>query len=152
MIYSRRIALAAVLLACTVQLHAQAKASAAEHTLFASVNHERQVQGLPELRWDESLARAARSHAQRMAKEGSISHQFSGEASLPARVTKAGAHFISLEENVDSAETADMAHQAFMHSPGHRGNILDADVNSNGIGVVRSRGQLFVVEDFSKAR
>ncbi len=87
-----------------------------------------------------------------MAREGSISHQFSGEASLPARVTKAGARFSTLEENVDSAETASLVHERFMHSPLHRANILDPDVNSAGIGVVKQRGELFVVEDFSRAR
>ena len=40
----------------------------------------------------------------------------------------------------------------FMSSPKHRANILDSDMDSVGIGVVERGGELFVVEDFSKAK
>ena len=39
-----------------------------------------------------------------------------------------------------------------MKSPQHRGNILDGDMDSVGIGVAEGNGQLFAVEDFGKAR
>jgi uncharacterized protein YkwD len=39
-----------------------------------------------------------------------------------------------------------------MKSPQHRANILDGDMDSTGIGVVKRNGQLFAVEDFSKAK
>jgi uncharacterized protein YkwD len=39
-----------------------------------------------------------------------------------------------------------------MNSPTHRANILDSDVDTVGIGIVDRRGQLFVVEDFEKAK
>src|SRR5229473_4946865 len=48
----------------------------AERELFASVNQARQAQGLPPLRWDESLAKAARRHAEAMAEHGSAQHGF----------------------------------------------------------------------------
>ena len=131
---------------------AQQYASSAERTLFAAVNRERRAQGLPALHWDEALATAARLHAQRMAKEGSISHQLPGEPSLPSRVTKAGARFTSLAENVDAAGTATLVHRNFTNSPPHRANILDRDMDSAGIGVAERGGQLFVVEDFSRAK
>ena len=34
----------------------------------------------------------------------------------------------------------------------HRANILDTDMNVMGIGIVERNGELFAVEDFSKAK
>src|SRR6202047_2726505 len=65
----------------------------AERELFASVNQARQAQGLSPLRWDESLATAARRHAEAMAEHGSAQHGFAGEPSLSARGKQGGAHF-----------------------------------------------------------
>ena len=48
----------------------------AERELFASVNQARRAQGLAPLRWDESLAAAARRHAEVMAEHGSVQHGF----------------------------------------------------------------------------
>ncbi len=39
-----------------------------------------------------------------------------------------------------------------MQSHNHRANILDPDMNSIGIGIVESQGQLFTVEDFAQLR
>lgn len=126
--------------------------SGAERTLFQALNRERQAQGLPSLRWDPALAMAARQHAATMASERSVQHTLPGEASLPGRATRAGAHFSWLSENVVAASDAAEAHSAFMHSPTHRANILDTDMDSVGIGAIERGGQLYVVEDFSKAR
>ena len=51
-----------------------------ERELFASVNQARRAQGLASLRWDESLATAARRHAEAMAEHGSAQHGFEGAA------------------------------------------------------------------------
>src|SRR6202011_240928 len=72
---------------------AQPRAETAEQQLFQSINRERAANGLPPLKWDEALANAARQHAEAMATQRSISHGFPGEASLPSRATRAGAHF-----------------------------------------------------------
>jgi len=130
----------------------QTYASSSERKLFDAANRERQQRGLPALRWDEALATAARAHAKEMAARGTISHQFPGEPSMPARITKAGAHFSSLAENVAMASSAAAVHDLWMHSPPHRANLLDPDMNSLGVGVVERNRQLFAVEDFSKAR
>lgn len=123
-----------------------------ERELFASVNQARRAQGLASLRWDESLATAARRHAEAMAEHGSAQHGFEGEASLSARVKQAGAHFSWLSENVTQGPSPEFIHAQFMKSPPHRANILDRDMDSVGIGVVERGGQLFAVEDFSQAR
>jgi uncharacterized protein YkwD len=131
---------------------AQQNASVAERSLFESVNRDRKTQRLPALKWDEALATAARKHAEEMARENSVAHTLPGEPSLPGRATKAGAHFGWLSENVIHATSASAAEAQFMKSSNHRANILDSDMDSVGIGVAERDGQLFVVEDFSKAK
>jgi uncharacterized protein YkwD len=132
--------------------HSQTSTVRAERDLVASINQARRAQGLPALRWDETLAAAARRHAEVMAEHGSAQHGFEGEPSLSARVKQAGARFTWLSENVTQGPTPDFIHTQFMKSPPHRANILDRDMDSIGVGVVEQGGQLFAVEDFSQAR
>ncbi len=133
-------------------LWSQAGANAAERQLFQAANKERKAQGLPALQWNPALASAARAHAKEMAGHNEVSHRLPGEAALPSRATRAGAHFHWLSENVVQARTAAEAHAQFVKSPAHRGNLLDRDMNVVGIGVVVKRSQLFVVQDFAQAK
>lgn len=123
-----------------------------ERDLFASVNQVRRAQGLPPLRWDTSLAEAARRHAEVMADHGSAQHGFAGEPSLAARVRQAGVRFKWLSENVFQGPSTEFIHTGFMKSPPHRANILDRDMDSIGVGVVERDRQFFAVEDFSQAQ
>jgi len=148
----RKVWAAVLFLAWTFGLAAGQPASECERVLFLSTNRERQAQGLPSLRWDDALAAAARQHANTMAAQHSVAHTLPDEPSLPGRATKAGAHFSWLSENIVAASDASAAHAAFMRSPNHRANILDSDMDSVGIGAVERGGQLYIVEDFSKAK
>jgi uncharacterized protein YkwD len=151
-IRARLAALAMVGIMLCWSAYGQTATLRAERELFASVNQARQAQGLPPLRWDESLAKAARHHAEAMAEHGSAQHGFEGEPSLSTRVKQAGAHFSWLSENVTQGPSPQFIHTQFMKSPPHRANILDRDMDSTGVGVVEQGGQLFAVEDFSQAR
>jgi uncharacterized protein YkwD len=154
-LFLRAAGLAAICVLGTSGILAQAQISAsaaAEQQLFLSVNRLRKTQGLSSLKWDEGLALAARRHAEVMARHGVVEHGFPGEPSLPARVSQTGVHFISLSENVCQGSGAAAVQAEFLHSPNHRANILDTDMNSVGIGVVERGGQFFVTEDFSKVR
>ncbi len=132
--------------------YAQTATLRAERELFAAVNQARRAQRLSPLRWDESLATAARRHAEAMAEHGLAQHGFEGEPSLSARARQAGAHFSWLAENVTQGPSTQFIHTQFMKSSPHRANILDSNMDSAGIGVVEQGGQLFAVEDFSQAR
>jgi uncharacterized protein YkwD len=145
-------ALAVVCVSVIVAGQAQTGASAAEQQLFAGVNRARKAQGLAGLKWDEALAAAARRHAGLMAQHGSAEHGYAGEPSLASRATQAGAHFVWLAENVIQGRNVEMVQEEFLKSANHRANMLDADMNSVGVGVVERGGQLFAVEDFSKAK
>jgi hypothetical protein len=125
--------------------------SVGEQYLFAAANAERAQRGLPELRWDAALYEAAGFHAKEMASRASISHQYPGEAELAARARQAGAHFSVIAENVAEAPTTVRIHDAWMASAGHRSNLLDPRVNAVGIRVLRRNGELYAVEDFSRA-
>ena len=130
---------------------AASKPSPAEQTLFDSANREREARGLPPFKWSAALASAARPHAQKMAQAGTISHQFPGEMDLGYRVRMAGLHFNEVAENVAQGPSAAVIHKEWMNSPAHRDNLLDRDLDSIGIAVVERNGQLFAVQDFSKA-
>jgi len=129
---------------------AQEKISGAEKLLFDSVNRERAERELPLLKWDEGLARAARKHAELMAEQHLLLHRLPGEADLTTRAREAGASFSHITENIGMAAYADRFHDGWMHSPGHRANILDAAIDSIGIAVVDGGEQLFAVEDFAR--
>lgn len=130
---------------------AQVAASVAERYLLAATNAERALRHLPALRWDGALYQAAREHAQRMALDRSIAHQYNGELELAARARLAGARFSVIAENVGSAETAVDLHTAWMHSEHHRDNLLDPQVNTMAISVVRRGDALYAVEDFERS-
>ena len=130
---------------------AQGKVGGPEKFLFDAANRERSARGLPALKWDAELAAAARPHAQRMAQQNTLSHQFPGEPDLLARARAAGARFSAVAENVADGPEAAEIHDGWMKSPPHRQNLLDPNLNSIGIAVAERDGQLFAAEDFSRA-
>ena len=125
--------------------------SIAEQYLFSSANTERMQRGLKPLRWDDRLSRAAADHARAMADRASISHRYPGEADLASRGKLAGVRFSVIAENVAEASTAVRIHDAWMNSEDHRANLLDPEVDSVGISVLRRDGQLYAVEDFDRS-
>jgi uncharacterized protein YkwD len=121
----------------------------AERELLKLANAERDRAGLPPLRTDEGLVRAARAHAAEMASQNQLSHQFSGEPSLTERISaSATLHLSRAGENVAMATTVEDAHQALMSSSPHRDNLLNASYNIAGFGVFRSGNRLYVAQDF----
>jgi uncharacterized protein YkwD len=119
--------------------------------LFALANLERMHAGLGELKWDAALAEAARRHCLLMAREGPIAHRYGGEQSLTERAAAAGAHFSLIEENVAVGPTADAINEEWMHSPGHRANLMNPHIDRIGAAVVAARGTLYAVADYSTA-
>jgi len=122
----------------------------AEQYLLSAANQEREARGLPPLRRNVSLARAAAQHARVMAAHQSISHQFAGEQELTDRGAHEGAQFSAIAENVGEAPSVVRIHDMWMHSEHHRDNLLDPSSDSVGISVVRRDGELYAVEDFAK--
>ena len=122
-----------------------------ERELFELLNRERAANHLPELKWDEALFKAARKHALLMLDLNIMEHQLPGEPGLEERFTNAGARFTYIAENIALGKDAATIHNGWMHSPGHRANILSPRVTSVGIAVVRGTAGLFAVQDFSQS-
>ena len=124
----------------------------AERQLLDMANTERINAGLAPLKMDDGLVRAARAHAAEMAAQNQLSHQFSGEPSLPQRLSASSPLHLEREgENVAMAANPDQAHQALMASPPHRDNLLNPNFNVAGFGVFRSGHMIYVAQDFGSS-
>lgn len=124
--------------------------AAGEQQLVDLINAARTAQGLNPLSVDERLTIAARKHTQLMVEHSALSHQFESEPAPQTRVTAEGLSSDAQGENVDMNQSIAGAHDALMHSPPHRANILDPDYNAIGVGVVRAGGNVWVTEDFAR--
>jgi hypothetical protein len=130
-------------------LFSQQQMSDEQRHFFDAVNRERVAQSLVPLQWDENLAKAALLHARRMAFYNLVEHQLSGEPDLQSRLAEAGARFGAIAENIAVGANPESIHDAWMHSPGHKKNILNPQMTAVGIAAVRASGGLFAVEDFA---
>ena len=117
---------------------------------MALANQARAEAGVPALRWDPALAEAARKHTMRMVSEGPIAHVYPGELEISERAGLAGAHFDLIEENIGIGADTAAIHEAWMHSEGHRENILNRDIDRVGIAVIAARGVLYATADFAR--
>ena len=131
--------------ACFAQVNNEADAT----LLFKLANQEREKAGSRPLRWSDELAKAALLHTQRMVKKGGLSHRFAGEPDLGVRLADAGSHFDAYAENVGFALNAEEVHVGWMHSPGHRENLLNPSYSYVGIAVVRNGNRIYATQDFA---
>ncbi|MEY2393727.1 MAG: hypothetical protein QOF94_72 [Acidobacteriaceae bacterium] len=124
----------------------------AEELLLSLANQARAKAGLRSLTLDSGLCQAARAHAHAMAREHQLSHQFDGELPLARRLADTTNTLLDQEgENVAFDFDAESGHKHLMLSPPHRANLLKASYNVVGLGVIRSGGRLYIVQDFGHA-
>jgi uncharacterized protein YkwD len=106
----------------------------------------RSQHGRGELKVNPQLAHAAQDYADYLAKTDTFSHTADGKRPSQ-RISEHGYQFSMVAENIaceyDSAGyTTGALARAFVtgwrHSPGHRRNMLDADLDEIGVGVARS--------------
>jgi uncharacterized protein YkwD len=108
------------------------------------LNAHRARHDLRPLRLSPRLSRAARRHSRAMARRNFFSHDSLGGASFVDRIRRtgylSGAQSWSVGENIayGSGRRATPASisRAWMHSPGHRANILSRSYYAVGIGIV----------------
>jgi len=123
--------------------------AAAEQELLDLANAARAHAGLPPLRVDEGIAEAAREHAEELARENQLSHQFAGEPPLKQRLARSPLQLDRTGENVAYDVGVEQAHEGLMHSPPHRANLLNTSYNVAGFAVVHEGRRLYVVQDFA---
>lgn len=122
---------------------------------FEALNRERMRHGLNELHNHHGYADLSRGHSQAMARSGNIFHSdnprrtncsYSGEnvAVIPMGRVKGFRHPISTERDVALA-----LHQMWIHSPGHRKNMLDPRFGQVGIGIHRRGNRYYATQLFS---
>ena len=131
---------------------AQQGSESPERQIFNAANDARRAQGLMRLKWNDSLARAARQHRR--------SHG-APERALPPIPQRAEPSGKSLPRrpvfHFDCGEYSpglypENISDQWVKSPQHRQNLLDPDMNVIGVGIAERDGQLFAVEDFAKIK
>jgi hypothetical protein len=146
-----RFQLVCILLLFPALAYTQQVPSADQQQILDLTNQARAQQGLGPLQWDPALAAAAQVHAQRMADQRALSHQFPGEPDLAARAGQAGAHFRAVAENIAMAGSVDGLQKEWMKSPPHRANILDPRLNHIGVGLVQRAGYWYAAVVFDSS-
>ena len=143
-------------MACAAQENARSASARPDllnesEELFVLTNRARAAAGEKPLHWDPALTDAALAHCRLMAKKGPIEHRYPGELNIGERAAKAGAHFSLIAENVAIGNSAAEIQHGWMNSAGHRANLLNPSLDRLGVAVVKARGILYAVEDFSRA-
>lgn len=109
----------------------------AEQRMYDLVNQDRSAAGLPALKIDMRLVRAARIKSQDMKDKGYFAHT-APDGTTPWDLMKdQGVMFKTAGENIAKGyATSDAAEKGFMNSAGHRANILNIGYTHMGIGIV----------------
>lgn len=113
-----------------------ASASEVESALFELMNGARLEAGLEPLNHDEALAELSRAHSLDMRESGFLGHSSPRYGDPKRRVEAAGIAASLILENIGRGESAEEIHRALLGSPGHRRNLLHAEAEQVGVGVV----------------
>jgi uncharacterized protein YkwD len=120
-----------------------AHAAQVRHATLCLLNRQRVRRGLPRLRQHRSLAHAARKYARLMVTKRFFDHVSPAGTTMAQRVKRTNylkrTRSWSLGENIawgsGGAATPAQIVNAWMHSAGHRANILNRGFREIGVGV-----------------
>jgi uncharacterized protein YkwD len=124
---------------------------AVENAVVGLVNRERRRGHCDPVRNDGDLHAAARAHSVDMAAQGNLDHTGSDGSSPQDRMRAAG-YDKPLSENIAVGfRSPEQVMSGWMHSKGHRANILDCDAKAVGVGVAVGRdGKAYWTQDFGR--
>lgn len=119
-----------------------ANVSQVDKALTCLVNEQRTNAGVPKLRTKASIARVAQSYAAQMGREHFFSHTAPNGATQTTRLKATGyfngARKWYIGENIFEAPTGSdtpaMILDNWMHSAGHRANIMNRKLKDFGVG------------------
>jgi len=121
----------------------------AEAQVLQIVNAERAKAGCKPLVMDSRLVTAARKHSADMAARNYFSHTTPEGVTFDKRITAEGYRWSGAAENIAKGQqTAAQAMDAWMHSPGHRANILNCGYVNIGVGVAFAGRTGYWPQDF----
>lgn len=103
-----------------------------------ALNNSRSAHGRPALSTQADAQRKAQAWAERMARDGRISH-----STLSSGIN---VRWCNLGENVGRGSSVGVVQNAFMGSSAHRANVLSRTWNGVGIGVARRGGTVYVAQ------
>lgn len=112
-----------------------------ERQMAKVINQARKARGLRPLKLNHTLSHRARKHSAAMRAKGTIFHS-------NLRRTLRGVRWRVAGENVGMGPGIRVLHRAFMHSPGHRANILYKRYRKMGVGIRWSNGVAYVTVIF----
>src|SRR5436309_10548060 len=148
-----RVSRLVMLLSCLVSLRLLSQeitsTTQMEQQILEWTNEERAKVNAPPLKWNNRLALAARLHSDEMANHKELTHQLKGEPPFTQRLSERGAKFSGAAENVGYADSAEELQSGWMHSAGHRANLLNPVYTEMGVGIVRAGNRLWATEDFA---
>jgi uncharacterized protein YkwD len=108
--------------------------------MLAAVNAERKRAGSPSLTANARLDRAAQRHAADMLARNYFAHESPEGHTVRERAKDAGYDWRAIGENIAEGQTSVAeVMTTWMHSPGHRRNILDRDFKELGVGLALGR-------------
>lgn len=116
--------------------------------LLRQHNKERREEGKKPLTLNSKLSAAAQSYADYLAKSGKFSHTAKG--TMSSRVKDAGYKPKAVGENIAVGQpSVPTVLRSWMHSEGHKKNILSKNYTEVGFGIARDKkGRLLWVTDF----
>jgi Cysteine-rich secretory protein family/IPT/TIG domain len=115
------------------------------------VNQFRHSYGLAPLARNSDLDVSAQAHSEDMARRNVMSHYGANGSNPGQRIHAAGYPWVTWGENVAYGwATPAIVMNAWINSPGHRANLLNANFREIGIGVASSpaTGRLYWTQDF----
>ncbi|HEV2853924.1 MAG TPA: CAP domain-containing protein [Thermoanaerobaculia bacterium] len=108
--------------------------------MLARVNAARKEAGAPPLRSNAKLDLAAQRHAEDMLARNYFAHQSPEKKSVRDRARDAGYDWRMIGENIAEGQfSVDEVMDTWLHSPGHRRNILDPGFKELGVGLALGR-------------
>lgn len=137
----RKSRLLGLLLAAVVPLALLPACSADESTMADLINNQRRQAGVPAIRVDANASAVARDWAATMAREGRLRHHPNLRGAIERHVGKGWKVY---GENVGFDRDVYGVFHRWMHSSGHKANVLRRGYNRMGVGVVHSGGRTWV--------
>lgn len=120
-----------------------------EEMMMNFINNDRAANGLPPLTPDPALCRIARIKSQDMLDNGYFAHESPVYGRASNMLKHFGYDFRGAGENIARHATVEKAQAAFMSSRGHRRNILSANWEKVGVGVVTdASGHVYATQIF----
>jgi uncharacterized protein YkwD len=125
--------------------------------MLAAVNRERAAKGVPALKREPRLDRAAQLHADDMLQRGYYAHDSPEGKSAMARVQAAGYIAYTAGENIARGQySVEEVVKGWMGSPLHREHLLSTDFQDVGFGLAFGRSStgftILWVQDFARPR